>query len=109
MEEASFGQKLMTVEDLCGYLGVSKDYIYDEVRKRRLKATRLARQLRFRPADVDAYVEAQRCQLQLTGEPRLIAPSDDSGQTPTPTARRVQRTSECARASCFARGLPQMP
>jgi hypothetical protein len=46
----------MTVEDLC----VSrrfKDYICDEVRKSRLKATRLARQLRFRPADVDSYLE----------------------------------------------------
>lgn len=57
MFETQFGEKLMTVEDLCGYLSVSKDYIYDEVRKSRLKATRLARQLRFRPADVDSYLE----------------------------------------------------
>jgi excisionase family DNA binding protein len=50
--------KLLTVEDLCEYLVVSKDFIYDEVRHRRLRASRIARHLRFRPADVDAFVEA---------------------------------------------------
>lgn len=50
--------KLLTVDDLCGYLVVSKDFIYDEVRHGRLRASRIARQLRFRPADIDAFVEA---------------------------------------------------
>lgn len=50
--------KLLTVDDLCEYLVVSKDFIYDEVRHGRLRASRIARQLRFRPADVDAFVEA---------------------------------------------------
>ena len=50
--------KLLTVENLCEYLVVSKDFIYDEVRQGRLRASRIARQLRFRPADVDAFVEA---------------------------------------------------
>jgi excisionase family DNA binding protein len=50
--------KLLTVDDLCEYLVVSKDFIYDEVRQGRLRAWRIARQLRFRPADVDAFVEA---------------------------------------------------
>ena len=50
--------KLLTVDDLCEYLVVSKDFIYDEVRQGRLRASRIARQLRFRPADVDAFVEA---------------------------------------------------
>ena len=51
-------EKLLTVDDLCEYLVVSKDFIYDEVRQGRLPASRIARQLRFRPADVDAFVEA---------------------------------------------------
>jgi len=51
-------EKLLTVDDLCEYLVVSKDFIYDEVRHGRLRASRIARQLRFRPADVDAFVEA---------------------------------------------------
>jgi len=46
------------VDDLCEYLVVSRDFIYDEVRHGRLRASRIARQLRFRPADVDAFVEA---------------------------------------------------
>ena len=50
--------KLLTVEDLCEYLVVSKDFIYDEVRHGRLRASRIARRLRFHPADVDAFVEA---------------------------------------------------
>lgn len=48
----------MTVEDLCAYLGVSKDFIYDQVRDGRLLAIRIARQLRFRPPDVDAFIDA---------------------------------------------------
>ena len=51
-------EKLLTVDDLCEYLVVSKDFIYDEVRHGRLPASRIARQLRFRPADVDTFVEA---------------------------------------------------
>ena len=50
--------KLLTVDDLCEYLVVSKDFIYDEVRHGRLRASRIARQLRFRPTDVGAFVEA---------------------------------------------------
>jgi excisionase family DNA binding protein len=50
--------RLMTVEDLCAYLGVSKDFIYDQVRDGRLLAIRIARQLRFRIPDVDAFIDA---------------------------------------------------
>lgn len=45
-------------ERRAAHLVVSKDFIYDEVRHGRLRASRIARQLRFRPADVDAFVEA---------------------------------------------------
>ncbi len=58
MTEVDTSDKLMTVEDLCRYLGVSKDFIYDEVRGGRLRASRIARQFRFRAADVDAFLEA---------------------------------------------------
>jgi excisionase family DNA binding protein len=50
--------KLLTVDDLCEYLVVSKDFIYDEVRHGRLRASRIARQLRFRPIDGDGFIEA---------------------------------------------------
>ncbi len=50
--------RLLTVEDLGAYLGVSKDFIYDQVRNGRLLAIRIARQLRFRPPDVEAFIDA---------------------------------------------------
>lgn len=52
------GERLLTVEDLCAYLVVSKDYVYEEVRQGRLRAVRIARQLRFRPPDVESFVDA---------------------------------------------------
>jgi len=50
--------RLMSVEDVCEYLGVSRYFVYDQVRLGRLPCARIARQLRFRPADVDVFVEA---------------------------------------------------
>lgn len=50
-------QPLMTVEAVYGYLGVSKDYVYDQVRLGRLRASKFARQLRFRPQDVDDFID----------------------------------------------------
>lgn len=58
MAEVSTDERLLTVEDVCAYLGVSKDFVYDQVRDAQLRASRIARQLRFRRADVDAFVEA---------------------------------------------------
>ena len=55
---ADAAEKLLTVDDLCEYLVVSKDFVYDEVRHGRLRASRIARQLRFRPGDVDAFIDA---------------------------------------------------
>ena len=51
------GGGLLTVEGVCEYLVVSRDYVYDEVKSGRLVACRIARQLRFRPRDVEAFVE----------------------------------------------------
>lgn len=48
---------LLSVDDVCSYLGVSRYYVYDQVRLGRLRCARIARQLRFRLADIDAFVE----------------------------------------------------
>ena len=48
---------LLTVEGVCIYLGVSKDFVYDEVQAGRLRASKFARQLRFRQSDVDDFIE----------------------------------------------------
>lgn len=49
--------KLMTVEELCEHLGVSRYFVYDQVRLGRLPCARIARQLRFRPTDVERFVD----------------------------------------------------
>ena len=49
--------RLLSVEDVCDYLGLSRDFVYDQVRLGRLRGSRIARQLRFRRADVDAFVD----------------------------------------------------
>ena len=49
--------RLMSVEDVCDYLGVSRYFVYDQVRLGVLPCARIARQLRFRPGDVDKFIE----------------------------------------------------
>ena len=72
---------LMTVEDVCAYLVVSRDYVYDEAKAGRLRACRIARQLRFRLGDVEAFVE----QHLLTSDD--FAPSE---MRPTRARRRPE-------------------
>ena len=50
--------RLLTVEDVCSYLGVKKDFVYDQVKLGNLRCAKIARQFRFRQSDVDAFVEA---------------------------------------------------
>ena len=49
--------KLMSVDDVCDYLGVSRYFVYDQVRLGMLPCIRIARQLRFRPSDVDGFID----------------------------------------------------
>ena len=49
--------KLMSVDDVCDYLGVSRYFVYDQVRLGTLPCARIARQLRFRPDDIDEFVQ----------------------------------------------------
>lgn len=71
-EATDLRSRLMTVDEVCDYLGLSRDYVYDQVRYGRLRCARIARQLRFRIADVDAFVD------QHTVGPTAVAvgPSD---------------------------------
>ena len=64
--------KLMSVEDVCDYLGVSRYFVYDQVRLGVLPCSRIARQLRFRPSDVDKFVEEHA--INASGALRAIEP-----------------------------------
>jgi excisionase family DNA binding protein len=51
------GPELLTVADLARNLGVSRWTVYRLVRSGDIKAVRVGERIRFRPADVDAYLE----------------------------------------------------
>lgn len=49
---------LLDANDVCTLLKVKKSWLYDEVEKGHIKALRLGRQLRFRPSDIEEYLES---------------------------------------------------
>jgi excisionase family DNA binding protein len=52
--------EMLTVEELCGWFKVSKDWVYDEVEARRLPYVRLGRRhLRFRRRELQQYLDAR--------------------------------------------------
>ena len=59
---------LWTVEQVCQALACRPSWLYDQVEARRFPVVRLGRQLRFRPADINAYLDAQT-QPATTGPP----------------------------------------
>ena len=86
-DAADYRSRLMTVEDVCTYLGVSCDFVYDQVRLGTLRCSRLARQLRFRLRDVDAFVDDH-----LVNGPGGSAYPQSSRQGPAASLRRVARS-----------------
>lgn len=60
-EEPPTQDRLLTVNDVCEWFAVTKDWVYDEVEAGRLPYLRLGRKhLRFRRADLVAYLDARR-------------------------------------------------
>jgi excisionase family DNA binding protein len=49
--------QLLTPPQVCQLLQVKLDRIYELVWARRLRAIRIGRQLRFRPRDIEAFLE----------------------------------------------------
>lgn len=86
VDAADYRSRLMTVEDVCTYLGVSCDFVYDQVRLGTLRCSRLARQLRFRLRDVDAFVDDH-----LVSTPGGSAYPQPARQGRTAGLRRVAR------------------
>lgn len=59
-ETARQNDPLWKVEDVAGHLGVSQPTVRNYIRTRGLPYKRVGRHLRFRPAEVAAWVDAQR-------------------------------------------------
>lgn len=50
-------RKLLTPPEVAGFLQVKLPRIYELVKRRQLRAVRVGRQLRFRLADLEAFLE----------------------------------------------------
>ena len=54
-------EELLTVEEVCAWFKVKKNWVYDEVEAGRLPHLRLGRRhLRFRRSELEAYLTAAR-------------------------------------------------
>jgi len=53
-------QKLLTVDEVAERLSVKTSWLYQNHRNLRLPAIKLGNQLRFDPADVDAFIETAK-------------------------------------------------
>lgn len=84
-DATDFRARLMTVDEVCDYLGLSRDFVYDQVRYGALRCSRIARQLRFRLADVDAFVD----QHTVGSTTYPVRPSEVSGSRSRTSIRRA--------------------
>ncbi len=49
--------KLLTVQEVAAYLQVKAARVYEAVKERRLRAVKVGRLLRFRPRDVETFLD----------------------------------------------------
>lgn len=50
---------LLTIGQVCDLLQVKRDWLYDECNAGRFPSLKIARQFRFRPLDVQAYLTGE--------------------------------------------------
>ncbi|HVV42451.1 MAG TPA: helix-turn-helix domain-containing protein, partial [Nitrobacter sp.] len=62
---------LWTPEQVCQALACRRSWLYDQVEARRIPVVRLGRQLRFRPDDVTAYLDAHSQPAATTTPPPI--------------------------------------
>jgi excisionase family DNA binding protein len=55
---------LMTPDEVCAYLRVTKDWLYDQVQARRIPHLRLGRHLRFLRTEIHEYLALQAVPLR---------------------------------------------
>lgn len=78
---------LLTMESVCELLHCKKGWLYKEVEHGRFPVVRVGRQLRFRPADIEAYINGQY-------EPPAAPEPEPAGRPDTAPVRRGPRKSE---------------
>jgi excisionase family DNA binding protein len=63
--------EIMTPDEVCAYLKINKDWLYDQVQARRIPHLRLGRQLRFRRAELLDF---------LVSRSAVAGPADHDGE-----------------------------
>jgi excisionase family DNA binding protein len=51
--------ELMTPNEVCDFLKITKDWLYDQIQAERIPHIRLGRHLRFRRSDLQQYLDAR--------------------------------------------------
>lgn len=51
-------EKLLSVDDICDYLGIGRDTVYKWIEVKRLPAYRLGRLWKFKKEEVDRWLKA---------------------------------------------------
>jgi excisionase family DNA binding protein len=52
--------RLLSVNEVAALLGISRRSVYRLLGERQLRASRVGKRLRFRPADVDDYLDGRQ-------------------------------------------------
>jgi excisionase family DNA binding protein len=60
--QVAVSQPLLTVDDTAAYLRVSRRQVYKLVSCGELRTVRVGERLRFRPADVDEYLDRRQAE-----------------------------------------------
>ena len=58
--------ELWNIDRLAAYLGASKSFVYRLTREHRIRFLKVGKELRFRPEDVAAYLEAESVPAALS-------------------------------------------
>lgn len=74
---ADIEDRWLSVEEICKYLGVSKDTVYRWIDKHSMPAHRMGRLWKFKRIQVDAWVEAGGANRQTPASSRR---TDSAGQ-----------------------------
>jgi len=65
---AEISDRWLSVDEICTYLGVSKDTVYKWIDKYKMPAHRMGRLWKFKKEQVDAWVEAGSATSDNTNE-----------------------------------------
>ncbi len=67
VKSAAGRDKLLTVQEVCELLKVSKTYIYWLTHQRKIPYIKMQGHLRFRQSDIDEWLRSQKVEVRIVG------------------------------------------